>query len=285
MLGGDPLPKEELVVEENVNFKRPTSVGAVSADDDTVSASNLPPPQEEAKHPGTLQQAALTFDPSPPLKEAKEYSIEAPDNQAELMHWHYCLGHLTFKKLQQLARHGEIYERLVNVHAPRCAGYLFGAMTKVLWSNKKAQGQVHTVFVATKPGECVSVDHLISTEPGFFGQAKRTITKTGYKNATIFVNRYSRLILLYLMTSNLNSLETIEAKQAFERFAAQHGIRIQHYHCDNGQFANNNFKMVCEQSNQQLTFCGVNAHFQNRIAEKAIQDLSESARKQLLHAR
>jgi hypothetical protein len=78
------------VVEENVNFKRPTSVEAMSADDNTVPASNLPPLQEEAKHPDTLQQAALTFDPSPLLKEAKEYSIEAPDNQAELMRWHYC---------------------------------------------------------------------------------------------------------------------------------------------------------------------------------------------------
>jgi hypothetical protein len=35
---------------------------------------------------------------------------------------------------------------------------------------------------------------------------------------------------------------------------------------------------------QQLTFCGVNAHFQNGIAKRAIRDLSESTRKQLLHA-
>jgi hypothetical protein len=43
--------------------------------------------------------------------------------------------------------------------------------------------------------------------------------------------------------------------------------------------------MACEQSNQRLTFCGVNAHFQNGIAETAIQDLSKSARNQLLHTR
>jgi hypothetical protein len=42
---------------------------------------------------------------------------------------------------------------------------------------------------------------------------------------------------------------------------------------------------VYQESNQQLTFCGVNAHFQNGIAERAIRDLSDSARKQLLHAR
>jgi hypothetical protein len=55
MLDGDPPPKEEFVVEENVNFKRLTTVGAMSADDDTVPASSLPPPQKEAEHPGTLQ--------------------------------------------------------------------------------------------------------------------------------------------------------------------------------------------------------------------------------------
>ncbi len=86
MLDGDPPPEEEFVVEENVNFKRPTSVRAVSADEDIVPAArNLPLPQEEAEHLGTLQQAALTFNPSPPLEEAKEYSIKAPDNQVELM--------------------------------------------------------------------------------------------------------------------------------------------------------------------------------------------------------
>jgi hypothetical protein len=46
MLDGDPPPEEEFVAEENVNFKRPRNVGAVSADDDTVPASNLPPPQD-----------------------------------------------------------------------------------------------------------------------------------------------------------------------------------------------------------------------------------------------
>ncbi len=157
-------------------------------------------------------------------------------------------------------------------------------MTKVPWRGKECKSK-HTVFVATKPGECISIDHLILTEPGFFGQAKGILTKTRYKDATIFVDHYSRLIFVYLMTSNLSSSETIEAKQAFEGFAAQHGVRIQHHHCDNGQFANSNFKMACEQSNQRLTICGVNAHSQNGIAKRAIQDLSESARKQLCHAR
>ncbi len=60
---------------------------------------------------------------------------------------------------------------------------------------------------------------------------------------------------------------------------------ILHYHWDNGRFADNAFKNSCSTKGQQLTFCGVNAHFLNGIVEKAIRDLWESVRKQLLHVR
>jgi hypothetical protein len=85
--------------------------------------------------------------------------------------------------------------------------------------------------------------------------------------------------------TKLTSEETMEAKHAFEHFAKQHSIRILHYHCNNRQFVDNAFKISCSAKGQCLTFCGVNAHFQNGIVEKAIRDLHESTRKQLLHAR
>jgi hypothetical protein len=138
--------------------------------------------------------------------------------------------------------------------------------------------------MATKAGQCVSVDQLISTQVGFIAQLKGTLTKKRYTAATIFVDHYSWLKYVHLMTK-LTSEETMEAKRAFEHFAKQHSVRILHYHCDNGQFADNAFKNSCSAKGQQLTFCGVNAHFQNGIAEKAIRDLRESAQKQLLHAR
>jgi hypothetical protein len=65
----------------------------------------------------------------------------------------------------------------------------------------------------------------------------------------------------------------------------QNGVKVLHYHCNNGHFQDNAFQQVCHGARQQLTFCGVNSHFQNGIAEQAIQDHSESALKQLLHAR
>ena len=227
----------------------------------------------------------LRYDPSPPLTEEDEYCVAAPDNQAELMRWHYRLGHEPFARLKSLAENGEIPKRLACIRPPRCAGCLYGAMTKVPWRSKGQRDSTHPVFAATKPGECVSVDHMQSTEPGFYGQSKGILTKMRYRNATIFVDHYSPLKFVYLMTSSLTGKETVDAKRAVERFAAEHGVRIAHYHCDNGRFADSLFCQACKSRGQKLTFCGVNAHFQNGIAKRAIRDLSKSAHKQLLHVR
>ena len=64
----------------------------------------------------------------------------------------------------------------------------------------------------------------------------------------------------------------------------QHGVNIEHYHLDNGRFADNAFCKHVRQEGQTLTFCGVNAHWKNGVAEKAIQDVKESAWTMLLHA-
>jgi hypothetical protein len=156
-------------------------------------------------------------------------------------------------------------------------------MTKILWHGKESKSS-HKVFVATKPGERVSVDQMVSTKVGFFAQFKGRLTKKRYRCCTIFVDHYSRLRFVHNQIDD-SSVETVAAKHAFEKFAAEHGICIHHYHCDNGRFADNTLKESCKSSCQRLTFCGVNAHFQNGIAECAIWDISESAWKQLLHTR
>jgi hypothetical protein len=94
-----------------------------------------------------------------------------------------------------------------------------------------------------------------------FGQAKGRLTKTRYKNATIFVDHFSRLQYIHLMTTNSTLSETLEAKHAFERFAAKHGVKIAHYHCNNGRFEDTAFIRSFEESRQKITFCRVNAHF------------------------
>ena len=60
---------------------------------------------------------------------------------------------------------------------------------------------------------------------------------------------------------------------------------VQHYHADNGRFADNAFISDVRQKGQTISYCGVNAHFQNGIAERRIRDLQETTRTQLLHAK
>jgi hypothetical protein len=281
----DLLSQEEFIAKENLNLekqKRTLVDKGVTSNDETVQRSNLPStPADNEPHPGTTCQGALTFDPSPPLKEDKEFQLAAANNQAKLMQWHYCLSHLSFPKLKVLAKNGKIPCCLTKVPPPKCAGCLFGAMMKLPWCGKESEA-THQVFVATKPGECMSINHMVSTHVGFFAQLKGGLTKKRYKAASIFMDHFLRLHFVHLM-QDLSSEESVKAKQAFKQFAAKHGVTIRHYHCNNGRFADNVFKEACQQSNQQLTFCGINTHFQNGIAERAIRNLSDSAHKQLLH--
>ena len=74
------------------------------------------------------------------------------------------------------------------------------------------------------------------------------------------------------------------AKHAFERSAEQRGVKIMHYHADNGCFTDNAFIQDCQANRQSLSYCGVNAHFQNGIAECRIRELLERTRTSMLYA-
>jgi hypothetical protein len=117
-LAGIAPPPEEFVAKENLNYdksEKRASEGVILANNETVPTANLPPPPELAPHPDILHRNALTYDLSPVLNEDNKYSVSAPDNQAELMCWHYRLGHTLFTSLHQLACNGEIPTKLANV--------------------------------------------------------------------------------------------------------------------------------------------------------------------------
>ena len=107
--------------------------------------------------------------------------------------------------------------------------------------------------------------------------------KARYVGATVFVDHFSDLTYVHLMT-NLDGDSTVEAKLAFERFAKSHGVHIQHYHANNGLFDTKVFKASIRTAGQTLSFCGVNAHHQNGRAENRIRDVTTNARTALLHA-
>ena len=126
----------EFIADKNIHLREFDDATKVREDGDkTIRTSNVtgdsPPqtsyePSEQSERRGTL-----TFDPSPPLAEDKETPLAAADDQAELMRWHYRLGHASFAALKQMAKQGDIPKKLAKVPPPKCDGCLFGVMTKL----------------------------------------------------------------------------------------------------------------------------------------------------------
>jgi len=82
----------------------------------------------------------------------------------------------------------------------------------------------------------------------------------------------------------MSTAETLEAKHSFESFAATHKIKISHYHADNGRFAEYIWVLDTKKQGQGISYCGVEAHFQNGTAKKAVRDLQDQARTMPIHA-
>jgi hypothetical protein len=53
---------------------------------------------------------------------------------------------------------------------------------------------------------------------------------------TVFVDHFSGLTFVYLQFFT-NAEEKVNAKKAFEAYAALQGVNFWHYHADNGRFA------------------------------------------------
>ena len=129
----------------------------------------------------------------------------------------------------------------------------------------------------------VSIDQLESPVLGFVPIAKGQPTICKYRGASVFVDHASDFTYVH-MHHHLTMDETIDAKYIFECLAEQHGVRIKHYHCDNGRFTDKAFVDNVQAAHQTITFCGVRAHHQNGVAERHIRDITENTCTSLLHA-
>lgn len=194
---------------------------------------------------------------------------------------HYDLGHTPFSKMKKMARKGIIPSQIAKCNVPTCSACEYAKATRRPWRNRTSKN--FGKKVCTKPGEVVSVDQLVSPTPGLIGQMVGFLTRQRYRYATVFVDHYSGLSYIYLQRT-ASAAETIEAKEAFERYSRTRGVTIQHYHADNGIFKAKEWVDSLTKNGQGLTYAAVRAHFQNGRAEKRIRDLQETARSMLLHA-
>jgi hypothetical protein len=181
-----------------------------------------------------------------------------------------------------MALSGLLPRKILNCSTPKCSACMYAKATRRPWRSNEA-GQPVQPRLAQTPGACVSIDQLESSTPGLVAQLKGTPTKARYRAATVFVDHYSRMSYVHFQKS-LTSEETVEAKRAFERYASSFEVRIRHYHADNSRFADNLFIREVAKERQTISFCGVNAHFQNGIAERRIRELQDQARTSLVFA-
>ena len=102
----------EFIAEEDINQLVDGSKVSegVSCKDKAVKTINLLSTRQQGVQLSSKQQVdqigSLTFSPTPLLdnEDLQEISTSADDNQAELMQWHFCLGHLPFNQLKELAK-------------------------------------------------------------------------------------------------------------------------------------------------------------------------------------
>ena len=120
---------------------------------------------------------------------------------------------------------------------------MFGKATKKAWRTKAPQNRDQPFHTITKPGHCVSIDQLESSTPGLIGHLRGIPPTKRYEVSTVFIDHHSGLGYVPLQKST-TAIETVEAVDAFERYAVSLGVYVHHYHADNGRFADNLFRQA-----------------------------------------
>ena len=136
-----------------------------------------------------------------------------------------------------MAEQKVIPRRLKYIPTPACLACNYAKATKRTWRHKP-QKHYKPPPLPTLPGEVVSVDQMVSPTPGLVSQRTGKFTTKRYKYATVFVDHVYRFSYIYLQKTATVE-KTLEAKKAFESYAASHNVKILNYHADNGIFRAN----------------------------------------------
>jgi hypothetical protein len=85
-------------------------------------------------------------------------------------------------------------------------------------------------------GHGVSVDQIISAQPGLIPQMAGFLTSKQIWGCTTFIDHVSNYIYVHLM-KDFTIMETLLAKLAFKKLCARADCSVKHYQADNGQFS------------------------------------------------
>jgi hypothetical protein len=257
----------------------------VEEDDPSIKNERSPSNEEEdSQWPHTVDfDLGWATGKSRPIIVEDKKDVQPTNLAAEMLRIHHQCGHISFARIQEMAKLGMIPKRLAKCPVPTCSACLYAKAIRRKWRSKTANNRDEATE-PSKPGDCVSVDQLKSPAPGLIAQLSGFLTMKIYGHATVYIDHASRLGFVYLQKGTTAD-ETLEGKIAFEQCAKDRGVTIQAYHADNGIFRAHKWVEACINEGQLLIFAGVNAHHQNgMLAERRIRTLQEHARTMLIHA-
>ena len=223
----------------------------------------------------TKAESSYLAHPTPLSKDDQEW-LKARDR----------LNHMSRKDMCRLAENGVLPKKLAKYkyRAPFCASCAFGKAHKRQWTSK---GKHYNHIISKKDnqsGARVSVDQLISAQPGLVPQTGGTLTRSRIHCSTIFIDHHSSFAYSFLQRSKGHE-EMLDAKDSFEKLVNGYNVAIRSYHADNGRFSEAAFKDDCERCDQDISFCAVGTHNQNEIAKANIKTFTLGVRTSLLRAK
>ena len=233
------------------------------------------------------------------LNTVHESNLNLTEAEKELLRWHHCLGHLSFRKIQFIMRTGVLRRseshrslhtaarRIVN--PPKCAACQYGkqhqrpAPAKISSAIKDRAGVLKAENLV--PGQQVSIDHFIcGTKGRLFSSAGKSLNSDMFAGGCLFIDHASNFVHVEFQ-KHLNTHETLKAKQSFELMARDSGVIPQSYLSDNGgSFTSAKFTEQPWTLKQVVKFAGVGAHHHNGHAERAIQTIMSIAQTLMLHS-
>lgn len=228
---------------------------------------------------------------------ADNHNITEPEK--ELLRWHYRLGHLGFRRIQALMRSGVLAHsqatRSLHVaaskieHPPKCAACQYGKQTRRPSPGKKSSAVKDKSGALKKDdlfaGQKIAVDHFVcSTKGRLFTSKGKTAENEMFCGGCVYVD-HATGYLFVAFQKQLNTHETLKAKEQFELMCRDHGVIPQSYLSDNAStFTSQGYTGKLREFAQIMTFAGAGAHHHNGTAERAIGTVTNMARTMMLHS-
>jgi hypothetical protein len=188
----------------------------------------------------------------PKLSESKLEQISKPQsldsNQQEFIKLYHKLSHLPILAMIMLAEKGRIRKKFAKLkhRLPICMSCIFGTAHRKPWHSKGSKESIRNES-NNAPGKCISMDQLVSAQPGLIPQMAGVLPNLHIWGATVFVDHFSDYVSVALM-QGLGLDETLLAKSYFEWHANEGGVSINSYRADNGCFADAGFQKAIKEA-------------------------------------